>query len=382
MTIKNWFRPDIQTLRAVAATLVVGYHFGVPGFHGGFFGVDVFFVISGYVITEVLLRHREVTLKSSLVNFYARRTRRILPLASVVIVATVFLTYHYLAYVTGATNASDAKYVIFFVGNFHFAALGTQYLTAQAPPSTLQQFWTLAVEEQFYIVWPLVFLTITRFWKKWSEKTKLILFLATVIAVSLAWCIVETRQSPTWAFFSPLTRAWEIALGALIAVIEPNLVQRSRRLGIALGLVGLTALLICTWVYTSATLWPGVAVLAPVMGTGAIILGGSLVRAEGFSGLVNWRPLQWLGDLSYGWYLVHWPIIAIATQYSLGPLRLESRLQLLLLSLVVAAVVYYAVDRPVRRSAWLKGHLGFTYLMGALLLTLSYSAVVWHLHNY
>jgi peptidoglycan/LPS O-acetylase OafA/YrhL len=382
MTTKTWFRADVQALRALAVTLVVAYHFAIPGFHGGFFGVDVFFVLSGYVITEVLLRRNEATLRSSLMQFYARRIRRILPLASIVIVLTVFATYHYLAYITGASNASDAKYVIFFVGNFHFAALGTQYFSQQNPPSTLQQFWTLAVEEQFYVVWPLTFLILTRFWQHWSARTKLAVFLVIVIAASLAWCIVETGESPIWAFFSPLTRAWEIGLGALIAVIEPKVLRRSKVLGVSLGVAGLAVLLACTWIYTSSTSWPGTAVIAPVVATGAILVGGSLVGPQGFSGFVTWRPIQWIGDASYSWYLVHWPIIAIATQYTLEPLRLMSRLELMLLSLVIAGIAYYLVDRPVRQWTWLKQHQGYTYLMGCFLLMASYGCIEWHLHNY
>src|ERR1039458_2545764 len=152
------FRPDIQALRALAVLLVVLYHANIPGIHGGFRSVDVFFVVSGFVITNVLLRERASKNTTSIPGFYARRIRRILPAATVVLIATIFATYRWLSFITGASSAEDAKFVAVFIGNFHFAAIGTQYLTAHQPPSTLQQFWSLAVEEQFYLVWPILFL--------------------------------------------------------------------------------------------------------------------------------------------------------------------------------------------------------------------------------
>src|SRR5580692_1686893 len=168
------FRPDIQAMRALAVSLVVLYHANIPGIHGGFLGVDVFFVVSGFVITNVLLRERASKGTNSIPGFYARRIRRILPAATVVLIGTVFATYHWLSFLAGATNADDAKYVAAFIGNFHFASVGTQYFTADQAPSTLQQFWSLAVEEQFYLVWPVLFLLLTLPWKILSPKIRLV----------------------------------------------------------------------------------------------------------------------------------------------------------------------------------------------------------------
>src|ERR1035437_7494750 len=189
------FRPDIQAVRALAVSLVVLDHADIPGVHGGFLGVDVFFVVSGFVITNVLLRERASKGSISVFGFYTRRIRRILPAATIVLIATVFATYHWLSFITGGINADDAKYVAAFVGNFHFASLGTQYFTATQPPSTLQQFWSLAVEEQFYLVWPVLFLLLTLPWRVLSPITRLVGVLSVVLGVSLAWCIIETHQN-------------------------------------------------------------------------------------------------------------------------------------------------------------------------------------------
>lgn len=376
------FRPDIQAMRALAVLLVVLYHADIPGVHGGFLGVDVFFVISGFVITNVLLREKASKGTTSIPGFYARRIRRILPAATVVLIATVFATYHWLSYITGAINANDAKYVAAFVGNFRFASLGTQYFTATQPPSTLQQFWSLAVEEQFYLVWPLLFLLITLPWKRFSPVPRLITALTIVIGVSLAWCIIETRQNEVWAFFSPLTRAWELALGAMLAVVGPHLRGRAPRFGVILGAIGLVVVLLCTWFYSSSTLWPGSAVIFPVLATGAIIAGGSLRGTDSFGRFAKFAPVQWLGNVSYSLYLVHWPVMAIATQYAIAPLPLRSEIELVVLSVALAAVLYYAIENPIRRSRWLADRRGITFIFGAVLIGLSFAAIYWHLSHY
>ena len=376
------FRPDIQAVRALAVILVVLYHANIPGVHGGFLGVDVFFVVSGFVITNVLLREKASKGTTSIPGFYARRIRRILPAATVVLIATVFATYHWLSYITGAINANDAKYVAAFVGNFHFATIGTQYFSAGQPPSTLQQFWSLAVEEQFYLVWPVLFLVLTLPWRAFSSVTRLVSILLLVIAASLSWCIIETRQNEVWAFFSPLTHAWELALGALLAVVGPHLRGRSPRIGLVLASVGAIAVLASTWFYSSTTLWPGTAVIVPVVATGFIIAGGSLRGPDSFGRLVQFAPVQWLGNISYSLYLVHWPVIAIATQYAIAPLPLHSEVELVALSVLLSAALYYAIENPIRRSQWLAKRRLLTFVFGAVLIGLSFAAIYWHLSHY
>jgi len=376
------FRPDIQALRALAVSLVVLYHANIPGVHGGFFGVDVFFVVSGFVITNVLLREKAAKGSTSIPRFYARRIRRILPAATAVLIATVFATYHWLSFITGATNADDAKYVAVFVGNFHFASIGTQYFTANQAPSTLQQYWSLGVEEQFYLVWPVLFLVLTMPRKLFSPVTRLIAVLLLVIGFSLAWCIIETSQNPVWAFFSPLTHAWELALGGLLAVIGPQLRGRAPWTGLVLSSMGTAAILICTWFYSSTTLWPGAAVITPVVATAAVIAGGSLRGQDNFGCFVKFAPIQWTGNISYSLYLVHWPVIAIATQYSISPLPLHSEIELVALSFALSAVLFYTIENPIRKSTWLANRRLATFALGAALIGCSFVAIYWHLKHY
>ncbi len=212
------FRPDVEGLRAIAVLLVVLYHAGVPRLTGGFVGVDVFFVISGFVITGLLLREHAAVGRNFLLAFYGRRCRRILPAASVVIVCAVLASYRWLGFLTGDETARTGRAAALFYANFHFIATGTNYLSSQEPPSVLQNYWSLSVEEQFYLVYPTLFLLAALMWRKVGVRPKLAVLLVAGSVASLAWSIHQTSVNGVAAYFSPFTRAWELALGALVAV--------------------------------------------------------------------------------------------------------------------------------------------------------------------
>ncbi|MGB8197985.1 MAG: acyltransferase family protein, partial [Acidimicrobiales bacterium] len=185
-----------------------------------------------------------------------------------------------------------------------------------------------------------------------------------------------------WAFFSPLTRAWELALGALLAVLGPHLRGRAPRLGVLFAALGVVAVLLSTWFYTSTTLWPGSAVIVPVVATGMIIAGGSLRGPDNFGPVAKFAPIQWFGNISYSLYLVHWPVIAIAMQYSFTPLPLRSELLLVAVSIALAAALYYTIENPIRRSKWLANRRLVTFAFGGALIGLSFAAIYWHLSHY
>src|ERR1700674_4333621 len=197
------FRPDVEGLRAVAVLLVVLFHAGIPGLNGGFVGVDVFFVISGFVITGVLLRERASDHRTSILGFYGRRCRRIIPAATLVIVVTVVAGYAVLGVVAGDRTAVDGKWAAVFLANFHFASIGTNYLTATQPPSPLQNFWSLAVEEQFYLVYPTLFLLAAWVPVRLAFRSRLVIGLPVVIGASLTLSVIQTSTNATVAYFSP-----------------------------------------------------------------------------------------------------------------------------------------------------------------------------------
>ncbi len=344
------FRPDVQGLRALAVALVVLYHAGVPLLSGGFVGVDVFFVISGFVITGLLLRERAVEGRTNLLGFYARRARRILPAATLVIVVTVVASYHWLAFVRGAQVAADARAAALFWANFHFIALGTNYTSASQPPSPLQNFWSLAVEEQFYLVYPTLFILAACSLRRFRLSSKLTALLVAACAVSYWWSIHQTAQDATAAYFSPFTRAWELGLGALVAVLTPRLRRAPRAPAALAGWIGLAAIVFAATRFGAQTAYPGWVALLPVGGTALAIGAGAAVPARGPESVLRLWSFQRLGDVSYSLYLWHWPLLAIATQQATTPLPLADRLGWIGVALAISISSYLVVENPVRRS--------------------------------
>lgn len=343
------FRPDVEGLRAVAVLLVILYHAAIPRVTGGFIGVDVFFVISGFVITGLLLRERTQTGATSILNFYARRFRRILPAATLVIGVTVLATYLLLGYVLGNSVANDGRWAAVFLSNFHFEAVGTNYFTAKLPPSPLQNFWSLSVEEQFYVVYPTLFLLIAKVRGHLSQQAKMVFVLAVVIAASYWFSIAQTAAHPTSAYFSPLTRAWEIALGALVAVGTPWLKRLPSATAALISWAGLGAIATSAFVFSSQTPYPGSLVAVPVIGASLVIAGGIVAPRLGAERVLGLAPFQWTGKRSYSLYLWHWPILILAAEHAgKSSLPLSANVLLLLLAVVVSMASYRFVENPVR----------------------------------
>ena len=313
------FRPDVQGLRAVAILLVVLYHAAIPGISGGYVGVDVFFVISGFVITGLLLKERIATRRTWIVNFYGRRARRVVPAASLVIIVTVVAAFHSLGSLTGHETTVDGQWAAVFLANFHFAASQTNYLASQQPPSPLQNFWSLAVEEQFYIVYPTIFLITAGLARGISLRGRLAIVLVTVVVASYAYSIVFTSSNAPSAFFSPLTASLGACTGWPQRGSRARSPWRASVLGESLfSWLGLAAIVTASLTLTSATVYPGALVAIPVLGAGLVIAGGAAQPVWGVERLLRQKPFQLLGLISYSLYLWHWPILIIATQSRRG----------------------------------------------------------------
>ena len=207
------FRPDVEGLRAVAILLVVLFHAGVPRITGGFVGVDVFFVLSGFVITGLLLREHAASGKTRLLAFYGRRSRRILPAATLVIMLTILASYRWLGSLIGNDTARVGRTASLFYANFHFISTGTDYLGSQAPPSALQNYWSLSVEEQFYLLYPTLFILAALSWKRVGIRPELTILLVFSVMASFAWSIHQTSANSAAAFFSPFSPV----LGSLLS---------------------------------------------------------------------------------------------------------------------------------------------------------------------
>jgi peptidoglycan/LPS O-acetylase OafA/YrhL len=378
------FRPDIQGLRAVAVVLVVLFHAHVPGLTGGYVGVDVFFVISGFVITGVLLREHASTGSTSILNFYGRRVRRIIPAATLVIIAAVIASFVLLGPLSGDQTASDARWASVFLINIHFASTGTNYLSAQLPPSVLQNYWSLAVEEQFYLVYPTIFLLVAGLSRAHVLRRRLGIVLSVAVVVSFVASVVQTHTDPTAAYFSPLPRLWELGLGGLVALGTVSLRRLPPRVAALLSWIGLGAIVLSAFAFSAATPYPGWAVALPVVGAALVIAGGVAKPAYGAENLLRLRPFQWVGLISYSLYLWHWPVLTIAAQHSRsGVLSVTESLWCLLLSVGLSIVTYLLLENPIRRSRFLLSKRWATLVLGACLIasSVAVATVEIHLHE-
>ncbi len=362
------FRPDVQGLRAVAVVAVVLSHAGVHHLVGGYVGVDVFFVVSGFVITGLLLRERATTGGTRILAFYARRCRRILPAATLVVIVTVLFSYRWLGFIRGHQVANDGLASSLFVANFHFIDLGTNYINSKLPPSPLQNYWSLSVEEQFYVLYPTLFLVVSALARLWSLRTRLAVVLLAVLAASLGWSVIQTMSNGTAAYFSPLTRAWELALGGLIAVGSPLLIRAPKAVAAAAGWLGLGGIALACVIYNAATAYPGSAVILPVAATGLVIAGGAAAPGLGAELILACRPLQWLGKLSYSLYLWHWPLLIVMAQKDGQTFSAARNLAWVLVALGLSVVTYLLVENPVRHSRVLAGVQWRSLVVGAALI--------------
>lgn len=352
-TPRRPFRADIQGLRAIAVAVVVLDHAGAPFTGGGFIGVDLFFVISGFLISGHLLEGLHHTGRIDLARFYAARARRILPAALVTIGATTVASFLVVSPLRVVDIVHDAVASALYVPNILFAVRQTDYLAGTAP-SPFQHFWSLGVEEQFYIVWPLL-LTVAFLVGRRSRRV-LLLTIAAVTAASLAASVLTTPEAPSLAFFSPHTRAWEFGVGALIAGSAPFLSRIPRTAARVLGWSGLALILFATVAFSAELDYPGVAAIVPVAGAALLIVSGGIADTSGDTSggaprLLSARPLQFLGAISYSLYLVHWPILVLVHEH-VGieePLGVPLGLALAAASVPVAWVLYRLVENPVRR---------------------------------
>ncbi len=355
------FRQDIQGLRALAVLLVILDHAKIGPFHGGFIGVDVFFVISGFLITGLLVSEAERTGRVSLLGFYARRARRILPAATLVIVATVGAGAYYLSAVEASGAIKDALWATFFAANFKLARDGTDYFQNDTPPSPLQHYWSLAVEEQFYVVWPLLVLLLCLYaaWRARRSSGQRSLGprvrdlgvspLVVIVGVSFAYSVSYSTTDPVSAYFSPFTRAWELGIGALIACLSTRLILLKPTVQAALSWGGLVAVGVAALVYDGTTVFPGYAAALPVVGTAALLACGLRPAAWGPQRLLSLLPMRALGDWSYSLYLWHWPALIIAAEV-FGVFSLGRRLAVVALVVPLSAASYYFVENPVRTA--------------------------------
>ena len=342
------FRNDIQGLRGIAVGLVLLFHAGVPGFRGGFVGVDIFFVLSGYLITGNLIREIARDGHIRFREFYARRIRRLLPASLFVLLVTLIAAAIWFPPLLLPGLALDVSSAGLYVSNLDFAIRATDYFSTSVIPSPVLHFWSLGVEEQFYLFWPLLLALATI--RKKNLSARIFLLALLVFASSLTFANWLLPRNQPWAFFSIPTRAWELILGALLASATGVISKIPRALSWVAGSVGIAMVIYSGITQDDPLRFPGTPALLPTLGAFLIILAGAGVRPALPSKLLGFKPLASLGKVSYSLYLWHWPVLIIPQVIVAGKLSLINRIGLAILSIVLAALTEKFIERPFRRG--------------------------------
>lgn len=377
-------RDDIQGLRALAILFVVAYHSGLPHVSGGFVGVDLFFVLSGFLITQLMLREIAATGTVSLRRFWARRARRIIPASVLVLVVTMLAVRELISPVERKAIGTDVLWSALFSGNWRFAQQHTDYLASDRNPSPVLHYWSLGVEEQFYFIWPLLLVVLAAIWRL-SRRSRPVYFLAfgaafvAVIVVSLAYCIHTTATDQPYAFFGTPARAWQLAAGALTALAVPVILRWRGRTRATLGVVGLTLFGLSVYVLEesgSADIpYPSWLALAPTL-AGVLLIVSGTGPYSWLNRMLSIRPLTYVGDLSYSLYLWHWPVLIIGLE------ALDVRTPLVRLGLVALAVAlsvasYHLVENPIRHARVLVRRPALSLAVGAALIAAAIPTVAY-----
>ena len=349
----DYFRKDIQGLRGIAVLLVVIYHTGIA-LPGGYIGVDIFFVISGFVITQLLMREVDTTGKISLTGFYERRIRRILPAVAFAIIGTLLLSVFALSpFGEQQQVAQTSRASTLFAANFYFYLQDSYWALAENP---FRHLWSLAVEEQFYIFFPALLLTLNRLKIRINSR----LSVAILIAISVVSFVISYFLSlgeqilpkpELFAFFGTPWRIWEFLVGSLIALI-PNVKKSLLAASLPVSISAVIAIAWSSLMFDSYTPFPGSAALIPVVATAALIQFGT--NNHFLTKLISVRPLTAIGDISYSWYLWHWPLIVFAKRVFPGS-DVVAPIGAALLSIPIAVLSLRKIENPIRRNPRIRG---------------------------
>lgn len=337
------FRPEIEGLRAIAILLVIAAHFGIPGFNAGFIGVDIFFVISGRLITSILVREHENHGRINLPRFYANRLRRLFPALALTVIVSSVAVYYLLSTTRQVGQSHAAAAAIVWLSNVYFTFADVNYFGQELASNIFLHTWSLGVEEQFYLVWPLLLLLVLGLTAKLGRRL-LLAILVMVFIASLATCLWLAPQQPNFAFYMMPTRAWQFAAGGLTWLLSK---QASSAQNHVAGVIGLALLLLALLIINPHTLYPSALALLPTLATCALLWAGT-ATGQITQRLLSLPWMQRIGGLSYSWYLWHWPVLVIGEE--LLPIKghAGNALLALVLSLALAWLTHHLLENPIR----------------------------------
>jgi peptidoglycan/LPS O-acetylase OafA/YrhL len=367
------FRSDIAGMRGVAVLLVVACHCGIPRCAGGFVGVDIFFVISGYLMTGLLAREYLLTSRIDFRAFFARRARRLLPACLLVLASTAFAAALLLGPQEIEFTARAALAGSIYMSNVFFDHASSDYFAAAVQRNPLLHIWSLGVEEQFYLVWPWLVIVAFR-WRRMSPAW----ILGALAAGSFVCGVLATRDAPTFAFYELPARAWEFAVGGLLALATAEKpCARVRNWAVAGGMVGATMVLATVFSLRGGDGFPGWVALLPVAGTLLTLFAGQVAQERGVSAVLGMAPLQFLGARSYSWYLWHWPLIVFVSAL-LPAVTVGQKIEAAIASLMMAEITYRWIEHPIRKNEYLVRRPGLLLVgaAGAALLSIGASAAL------
>lgn len=393
------FRSDIEGLRAVAIILVVAAHAGVPWLKGGFIGVDVFFVLSGYLITGLLIQEIGSTGSVRMLEFYARRLKRLLPALLFMVLGTTISAAVLLVPFEQIDQAATASPASVWLSNIIFAFSDVDYFSPSAETNLFLHTWSLGVEEQFYLVWPmlLLFLLGACRWQGCGLNFRRLTYgMAATFVVSLVLSVLLSKTLPLLGFYLMPSRAWQFALGALVLLWSTrgsrnvgNIVNQQFSPGVSYvltigGWVGLSAILVAAILLHPNISYPGAWALVPSVGAALVLGAGSAGSTKGVGLLLSTSPMQGIGRISYSWYLWHWPVLILGKIVAMPDHSIQTVL-LVGLSLALAVFTYLGVEAPIRQSKTLSNRAQLTLaasmalMLGAIVLSTVWerTAVAW-----
>ena len=355
------YKPGLDGLRAVAVLSVMAFHFGASWASGGFLGVDMFFVLSGYLITSLLVVEWDRTSTLHFAAFWARRARRLLPALFLVLIAIAIW-----AAVAARSDQldgirADSLWTLLYSANWRFVSSGQSYFDLFRDPSPLRHAWSLAIEEQFYLVWPLVTFLCLRVarGRRWALVTACI---TGIIASTLLMASLYNRADPSRAYYGTDTRAGQLLLGALLGVLLLSWSPRSRRAQSGVQAVGLVGAAFCVWafaVFTDRDSWLYHGGFLLFAFATALVIAAVVQPHSPLHGVLALRPVRWIGAISYGLYLWHWPIAVAVSEGHTGLTGWNLAAVRVGLTFGAATLSYYLLELPIRRGKWLHGRVSY-----------------------
>lgn len=376
----KYFRSDIEGLRAIAIFLVLGAHFSIPGLAAGFIGVDIFFVISGYLITSILVREYSERGEINFQRFYANRLRRLFPALAMMLMITSAVAYQILPPTQNLAQSKAAAMAVIWLSNFHFLFADVNYFAVENNVNAYLHTWSLGVEEQFYLFWPiLLWLTFKFISVKYKNIALLIVLMIVTISSSFT-CIALSDSWPAFSFYMMPTRAWQFAAGAFVWILSSR-IDVSKRTSDLFGLFGLVLFIIALIIIKANSVYPSFLALLPTISACLFLWAGGFANSL-TQYLTSLAPLQWLGRISYSLYLWHWPVLILGEHFQ--PIKgvLSNTFIAIGISLLLAIFTHYIIENPIRFGRF--KHIQAKYQIGVvvcLMVLLNSQFLRWNIHS-